>query len=122
MTEEDWENGGWMRTIGLLLFGDAPEIRSPKGGRTRDDDFLLLLNAHSEPVAFRLPAETRRKRWMISLDTARPKLTADEEVVRRGRILLEGRSSVVLRHKKRAHVAKKVGRSSPPRDAKAGSS
>ncbi len=108
MSDADWLDGGWMRTIGLLLFGDAPEIRSRTGRRARDDDFLLLLNAHHEAVTFTLPKETRRKRWSVTLDTARPELAPDSELVQRGKMRIEGRSTVVLRHRKRASAAKEV--------------
>ncbi len=108
MTDEDWDNGGWMRTIGLLLFGTAPEIRAPRGRRAHDDDFFLLLNAHSEAVPFHLPKEFRRRRWMVSLDTARADLEPDVEIVKRGTILLEARSTVVLRRRKRAVGEKRV--------------
>lgn len=114
MTEEDWHEGGWMRTLGMLLIGSAPEIRSPKGGRSRDDDFFLLLNAHSESVSFRLPEETRRKRWTIVLDTARPELPSDRESINRGRVLLAPRSTVVLRHKKHATPVTQKMKRSPP--------
>lgn len=108
MTEEDWHNGGWMRTIGLLLFGTAPEIRAPRGGRARDDDFFLLLNAHSEAVEFRLPPEARRRRWTYVIDTSRGDLPVDEFLVQKGRICLEPHSTVVLRRKKRAISPKRT--------------
>jgi len=101
MTEEDWLEGGWMRSMGLLLFGTAPEIRGPRGGRARDDDFFLLVNAHFEPVDFHLPKETQRKKWWFILDTARPHLTSDQELVQAANVRLEAHSTVVLRHKSR---------------------
>ena len=50
MGRKDWENGGWMRTLGMFLNGAAPEIRDAPGQCAEDTDFLLLLNAHHEPV------------------------------------------------------------------------
>ncbi len=98
MSERDWIEGGWMRSFGLLLFGDATEIRNAVGGTIRDDDFLLLLNAHYQPVEFRLPLDMRRKRWTIAFDTARPTLRQHEVRVEKARVKLAERSAILLRH------------------------
>jgi glycogen operon protein len=107
MREEDWEEGGWMRTLGMLLFGDAPQIRNAEGRRMRDNDYLLLLNAHHELVRFRLPADVRRKRWNVVIDTAHPDLEEGSVRVRNGYVDLAARSLVVVGH----------SRSSPSRPA-----
>ncbi|MFT3781969.1 MAG: glycogen debranching protein GlgX [Nibricoccus sp.] len=70
MQKEDWETGGWMRTLGMLLPGFAPEIRDRDGRRTVDDDFLLLLNAHHEPVDFTLPTHQQHGNWQLVVDTS----------------------------------------------------
>jgi glycogen operon protein len=98
MKDEDWGEGGWMRTLGMMLFGDAPEIRNAAGRRVRDNDYLVLLNAHHEAVDFKLPKDVRRKRWFIAFDTARPELEAHTERVAGGGIRLQGRSVIVLGH------------------------
>ncbi|HYC00913.1 MAG TPA: glycogen debranching protein GlgX [Candidatus Limnocylindrales bacterium] len=98
MRDEDWEDGGWMRTLGMLLLGDAPEIRDSAGQRVQDDDFLLLLNAYHEPIKFRVPEELRQRIWRTVFDTARPELAPDKERLRKsGLVQLAGRSMVVLR-------------------------
>jgi hypothetical protein len=65
MEAKDWEDGGWMRTLGMFINGMAPEIRDSEGQCAEDKDFLLLLNAHHEPVAFefRTSCITRVGRW-----------------------------------------------------------
>jgi isoamylase len=98
MSEGDWSEGGWMRTIGMLLFGDAPEIRNSVGKRVKDDDYLILLNAHHEPVDFRLPPDVRRKRWFYAFDTARPELETGKERVTGGGVTLQSRCLIVLGH------------------------
>lgn len=100
MREEDWEEGGWMRTLGMLLFGDAPQIRNAEGRRVRDNDYLLLLNAHHEPVRFRLPADVRRKRWNVMIDTAHPDQEEGSIRVRTGYVDMAARSLVVVCHSK----------------------
>ncbi|HYC56669.1 MAG TPA: glycogen debranching protein GlgX [Candidatus Binatia bacterium] len=98
MREEDWEDGGWMRTLGMLLLGDAPEIRDSQGQRVADDDFFVLLNAYHEPVKFRVPEQLRDRPWRVAFDTARPELVPDKERLRKsGLARLEGRSMMVLR-------------------------
>jgi isoamylase len=68
MTEEEWTNG-FTRCLGLRLAGDAIEEVDQEGHPIRDDTFLLLLNAHHEPIAFVLPAHRARLRWDLVLDT-----------------------------------------------------
>jgi glycogen operon protein len=68
MTDEDW-NKGYVRCLGLRLSGDALEETDSKGRPVLDDTFLLLLNAHHEPLPFTLPAHRRGVRWQPVLDT-----------------------------------------------------
>ena len=68
MTEEEWTNG-FTRCLGLRLAGDAIEEVDQAGEPIRDDTFLLLLNAHHEPLDFVLPAHRARVRWELVLDT-----------------------------------------------------
>ena len=98
MRDEDWNNGGWMRTLGMFLAGDAPEIRNAAGRRVKDNDYLILINSHHEPVDFHLPKDARRKRWFVAFDTARPELEPHQERVTHATVRLEGRSLVVIGH------------------------
>lgn len=96
MSDQDWQEGGWMRTIGMLLFGDAAEIRDANNARTEDDHFFILLNSHHEGVEFKMPTETEGKNWTVSFDTARPSLNEDGDSVT-GQYKLAARSFVVLK-------------------------
>jgi glycogen operon protein len=96
MEPVDWEQGGWMRTLGMLLKGDAPEIRDREGRHIGDDDFLLLINTHSEPVEFKLPGEIATWEWKVAVDTARPALRPGEEGVANAGLKLTAHSFVVL--------------------------
>jgi glycogen operon protein len=40
------------------------------GRRVTDDHFLLLFNAHSEPIRFTLPSKSFGNDWQVRLDTA----------------------------------------------------
>jgi isoamylase len=101
MSPKDWEEGGWMRTLGMYLNGRAPEIRNSAAQCTADMDFLLLLNSHHEPVSFRISHELFPTGWKIAFDTARPDLETDQELVRRNRLVsLVARSFVLLSHER----------------------
>ena len=91
MKTEDWEGGGWMRTLGMFLPGDALEIRDGEDRRVCDDDFLFLLNAHHEPVDFRLPLLNSRRGWEIVFNTAGPEAGKKVRAFK-----LEARSCVLL--------------------------
>ncbi|MFT4165181.1 MAG: glycogen debranching protein GlgX [Microlunatus sp.] len=68
MDEGDW-NSGFARSLMVFLNGDAiPEL--DKAGRAiRDDHFLLLFNAWSEPIIFTLPPTALGSNWLVRLDT-----------------------------------------------------
>jgi glycogen operon protein len=101
MEGKDWEDGGWMRTLGMFMNGMAPEIRDARGQCCDDWDFLLLLNAHHEPVAFRISHELYHAGWKLAFDTARPTLEIGKETVKRNRLVqLAGRSMVLLSHER----------------------
>ncbi len=99
MQAKDWEDGGWMRTLGMFINGLAPEIRDSAGRCARDADFLLLLNAYHEPVSFRISHELHPSGWTVAFDTSRPTLPVEKELVKRNRLVsLAARSFVVLSH------------------------
>jgi glycogen operon protein len=101
MEANDWEVGGWMRTLGMFLNGMAPEIRDSEGRLAQDKDFLLLLNAHHEPVSFRISYQLYHSGWKVAFDTARPNLPIEREVVKRNRIVeMAARSFVLLSHER----------------------
>jgi isoamylase len=68
MSDEDWENP-YAHCLGLRLAGDAIEEVDERGNRIVDYTFLLLLNAHHEPIPFVLPAHRPKVRWELVLDT-----------------------------------------------------
>jgi isoamylase len=97
MTEEEWNNG-FTRCLGLRLAGDAIAEMDEAGRPIVGDTFLLLANAHHEPIAFLLPAHEARLRWGLVLDTRgwvmeprAPAFPAGDQY------LLDGHSLAVLR-------------------------
>ena len=100
MTEEDWENG-YAKSLAVFLNGKAIHELDARGERIVDDSFLLLFNAHHEPLTFTMPDASYGDVWNVVLDTAAPLL--DDAVdgprsVKAGTNFdVEGRSILVLR-------------------------
>jgi glycogen operon protein len=65
MTQADWQ-APYARSIGLYLSGDSVHTASTS---VTDDDFLLMFNAHGEPVDFTFPDGIGTK-WSITLDSS----------------------------------------------------
>ncbi len=98
MSQEDWDNG-WARSLGVFLNGAAipdPDIR---GDRVVDDSFLLLFNAHYEPVSFILPDAEYAEAWAIAVNTSAPLADYVEDLAFKPRdvVPVDARSTIVLR-------------------------
>ncbi len=70
MSEEEWASP-FVRCIGMLLSGDTSDVLTFEGEPVRDDTFLLLINAHYEPIPFVLPGQENLE-WQLILDTMDP--------------------------------------------------
>jgi len=71
MTLADW-GSPFARSLGVFLNGNAITEPGPRGEAITDAHFLLLFNAHSEPVPFALPGPDLAPGWEIVVDTADP--------------------------------------------------
>lgn len=69
LTDEQW-NHEFARCLGVMLVGEGMQEYDERRRHIRDDDFLLLLNAHHGPLPFELPTPPRAKGWWLLLDTA----------------------------------------------------
>ncbi len=68
MGGDDWN--GNLRTLGVLLSGEAGLLHLTETGEQEPDDtFLLFLNAHHEDVTFRLPDAPNTGSWETVIDT-----------------------------------------------------
>jgi glycogen operon protein len=95
MTQKDWSRAD-AHTLGVFLNGQEIPTRTPQGAPIGDDSFLLLLNAHHEPIEFTLPARRFGLRWATELSTSEP--GAPPRVLpARGKVPVESRSLVLLR-------------------------
>jgi glycogen operon protein len=97
MTQRDWGNGE-ARAIAVFLNGDELKMETPRGEVVDDESFLVLFNAHHEPITFRMPTRRFGARWKLELSTAAP--DADEgsrSWAAREDVEVEARSILVLR-------------------------
>ena len=67
MNDAQWNDAG-ARCLGAHLAGDAISEPDARNGRIVDNDFLILLNAHSDAVVFHFPQD----HWELLFDTAAP--------------------------------------------------
>jgi isoamylase len=101
MSEEDWE-AGFAKSLGVFLNGDAIPSVDPRGEPVVDDSFLVLFNAHHEPIDFAVPTAYGRS-WSIVLDTAEAlppsiDLERGQRTAKAGEtVTAEARSLVLLR-------------------------
>ncbi|MDA0169528.1 hypothetical protein OJ998_10555 [Solirubrobacter taibaiensis] len=69
MSEQDWSSG-FGKAIGVFLNGETISSPDTRGQRVVDDSFLLLFNAHHEPLDMTMPETRWGTRWLRVLDTA----------------------------------------------------
>ncbi|MVA75160.1 glycogen debranching protein GlgX [Auraticoccus sp. F435] len=108
MSDSDWEQG-FARTLMVFLNGDAIPETDDRGMRVLDERFVLMFNAHTEPVTFTLPPVDYGTSWTVRLDTAtgdvdpeRPPLAAGDTVDVLGHAMLVLSTSDVPEESKEA--------------------
>ncbi|CDR05820.1 glycogen debranching protein GlgX [Streptomyces iranensis] len=68
MTPRDWQ-AAHAKSLAVFLNGSAISEPGARGERITDDSFLLLFNAHHEPLDFVVPID-HGKQWQLIVDTA----------------------------------------------------
>ena len=97
MTDDDW-NLSFVKSLTVFLAGDMLSDVDYKGDRIIDDSFLMLFNAHYDPIRFSIPFHERT--WHLVLDTYRG--TCDNEAieeVKNRNLTINHRSFVLLINK-----------------------
>jgi glycogen operon protein len=79
MDESDWSSG-FARTLMVFLNGDAIPEPDALGRRISDDHFLMMFNAHSDPVDFVVPPPAYGLEWTVRLDTSVSELSEVDEL------------------------------------------
>jgi len=96
MSEEEW-NQHFARSLCVYLSGSALDECDRYGQPIRDDDFLLLINAHYETIPFQLPDYVGDEAWLCVLDTAYAEgLASDGRYCGGSTFPLHGRSLALL--------------------------
>jgi glycogen operon protein len=97
MTRADWQRVD-SRTLGVFLNGEQLRTPGPRGEPIVDDSFVVLFNAHHEPLPFRLPARRFGARWrqVLSTTQARPEEGSRTHAARAD-VDVDARSILLLR-------------------------
>ncbi len=94
MQDEDWERGD-AHALGVFLNGREIPTHDREGRPIRGSSFLVLFNAHWEPITFTIPRDLA-KRWAVEIDTGRGD-EAEGEYAAGESVEVLDRSLVVLR-------------------------
>jgi isoamylase len=100
MTDDDWANSE-TRSLGVFYAGNGLDDVDNEGNPLLDDDMLLLVNSHSQPIDFSLPFPEDDRPWQLLIDTAYD--TAEEQKHGGEKTLLEPASLKLLTRKQREH-------------------
>ena len=71
MDMDDWQNTHAFSMMIYLNGSDIPEV-DWYDNRMVDNDFILIFNAHYEPIMFTLPDERYGRKWQLVVDTHNP--------------------------------------------------
>jgi isoamylase len=105
MTDQEWHQSE-ARCLGLCLQGSATDEDDERGQPVVDDDFILLLNSHHQPIPFLLPRIDDRDAWRVVFDTARE--TGESFYRSAEQFPLQGRSLVLLTRVTTAATAARI--------------
>jgi isoamylase len=94
MTDADWERED-AHALGVFLNGTEIPNHDRDGNPLVGASFLLLFNAHHEPLPFAVPAELGEA-WTTELGSD-PAADYPDAAARGDQLMLEGRSMLILR-------------------------
>ena len=69
MSDQQWSES-FARSMAVFFSGRALQERTRRGQRVTDSDFMLLFNAHHEPLTFRFASVPEEASWVLRLNTA----------------------------------------------------
>jgi glycogen operon protein len=94
MDDEAWSNG-LAKSLMVFLNGGAIPEPDPRGQQILGDSFLILFNAHYEPITFTIPGGEWGKAWVPEINTAGEPATDPFEPG--SDLPVEARSTILLR-------------------------
>jgi isoamylase len=95
MSDQDWQEG-FAKSCAVFLNGDALPDLDENGERLRDDSFLMLFNAHHEPISFTLPPNGFGERWAVVVDTSNAIGESSVSLQAEASVDVPGRALIVL--------------------------
>jgi glycogen operon protein len=96
MTEEQW-NHGYIKAIAIFLNGEEIDTIDQDGNRIIGKSFLLMLNAHYEPLEFTLAKTLQKWQWQVIINTVKPHFLTDGATFTKDDVIeLEARSILLL--------------------------
>ena len=95
MTDDDWKSG-FAKSLGVFLNGDGIPDLDVRGQRITDDSFVLLLNAHFEPIDFTLPKKKFGASWVPVIYTADDANDESKPYDAGAKVTVDSRSVMVL--------------------------
>jgi isoamylase len=103
MSDEDWQTG-FAKSLQIFLNGDGLASTDERGELVTDASFLLLLNAHHEPLTFRSPPEGPPEPFVVVFDTTEPTFRDSDqrEVLELGADRVVAAHSIVVLRQARA--------------------
>ncbi|HET7398600.1 MAG TPA: glycogen debranching protein GlgX [Intrasporangium sp.] len=107
MDDEAWSNG-LAKSLMVFLNGSAIPEPDRRGHKIVGDSFLIMFNAHHEPLTFTLPEEDYGSMWIREVDTASGAVDTDP-LKPEWQIRVEARSVVVLRSPREVAPPRVVG-------------
>lgn len=93
MTGADW--APYAKTLSYVLAGE----KTKKDGKSADDDFMVIMNAHNGDIDFKLPPAPNGQKWEVAFDTAHlgvEKLPVEKREVKNGSYRAQAHSMIVL--------------------------
>ncbi len=94
MADDAW-NAPFVRSLGVLMVGDAIDEMDERGQPVTGDTLLILLNANPDLLPFSLPKTTADKSWLRILDTMECR-AAEKRFPGGARYPLQGRTLVLF--------------------------
>ena len=94
MSDEDWRQDS-AQSFAVFLNGDELRELDEDGQPITDDSFLLLFNAHYEPIEFTIPGHSYAREWHIAIDTTAAQSATRQTIAGGGKLTVTERSLVV---------------------------
>jgi glycogen operon protein len=96
LDDADWDTS-FNRCLGVYMAGTAIERVDKRGKAVKDNNFLVLFNAHHEAIPFLLPEFHAGGAWLLVLDTSNERESFSQKPFDAGSAFpLQARSMVVL--------------------------